>query len=1431
MTERFGRYELITRIGQGGMAEVYLAKASMAEGLYKLLALKKIHSAFSDNVQFASMFVEEAKVAAGLNHQNIVQVFDFGRLDDTYYLVMEYVDGLDLGQVLRKLRHDETTISPGLAAYIVQRVAAGLDYAHRKKDPRGRPLDIVHRDISPQNILVSFDGAVKITDFGIARVRGHQEEEGVVKGKFAYMAPEQAMGQSVDQRADVYSAGAVLYELLAGKSPFGHLKGKEVLDAVRHSEIPSLLDRAPDVPEELARIVTLALARNPDQRYQSAKELQAELVRFLFSHHNVSGEIVDSEALANFMDSLFPDHLSIETRVQQDKPPPEILPAQASIVASHGEDLRDTSVVMEKKKVVIARVLYRGIEEISLSSARRRDRFLRLMRQRAEDTAYRLEVILDSTDQDGLTFVVGLPESGEQDASRSVALARTLLEVAEQLRTDIDIPVRLSVGLVRGQADVKRSSKFGFKYRLTALLTKAATALASKAAPTSILVGGGVYSAARLDWEFEPAGSLELSSSSRPLSEPGGTSGHTLETYRLLRPRPRREEPSGAMNLAAFGRDIQLRELQHAYRDAVVGSRTRVVAIEGEAGVGKRGLVEYFTKHIEPPATKVLWATARQWDQNMPFALMSDLVQDILGLEEGLRDPTVVGPRIQEMLNSLWPDGGRDIADHRRVLTLLVQGPDAVDKELPDDPKLRQRMVGRTLHQILARMARSGPVVVVLGEFQWADAGSRQLFSRFLDRLPDRPLLILLTTRPDQDNELLQRSEVDIIRLEELGPTEARALVESQFADPKAAAPLIDKVLAKGAGNPYFLRAILDDLVERGTCRREGSQRDARLVWTRKDGAIQIPATVEAVISARLDRLDTQLRSVLRKASVLGRTFTKSELAQLAGREVGEELDELIRRGLLEHTEGDEYHFARQVVLDVAHNGLTAAEARLLHKAAADMLEKRPAGPGRSAKIAQHLLQAKQLSEAAEAFTRAGFESKHLYLYREAYQHFTAALRCGNLDRNQEFEIHLALESILSTWARRNEQIDQLRILDSLARNALERTKVAIRWMAYHRAVSQPKKVIDVYTAARSQAEEAGDPELLAEFLVYLSRALIETGEYTKALQAVAEARSQASSGGQATKTWGDLFWAEGNAFFYLGEYGKAAGAYKKSIDVFRALGRRLEEAVILNNLGFMYYAVGEFVEAINYLKKSYEIYREVGDKSSIASTLSNLGQVYAAVGQQEKGLTYLKKAQSLCRTNQDASFEADAAISIGQVHLARNETAEALEAIEHGLKLAEGAESTYDVVRAKIYYALALSQLGPRFDPTKAYEQAMEAVTASRKARMPQGEVFALSAAAQAKAATGDMEGAVGLSAQAVARLTTASHVAESEVIHFNHAKLLIQASRRDEALPYLEKAFQAVLIKARKIPDKQLRQSYLSVSPVCDIVETYKKQFPGQA
>src|SRR3569623_924281 len=202
------------------LAEVYLARKSEAQGLNKTLVINKIHTAYARSRQYVAMFVYKAKIALGLYHPNIFQVFDFGAVGDTYFLAMEYVEGIDLLKLLQEAAKSRVRVPYGISAYIVQQLAKGLDYAHRKTDEFGQPLGIVHRDISPQNILLSWDGGVKIVDFGIARARDVNEVQGVIKGKFAYMSPAQARGAAVDSRSDVFAAGIVLYALVCARPLF-----------------------------------------------------------------------------------------------------------------------------------------------------------------------------------------------------------------------------------------------------------------------------------------------------------------------------------------------------------------------------------------------------------------------------------------------------------------------------------------------------------------------------------------------------------------------------------------------------------------------------------------------------------------------------------------------------------------------------------------------------------------------------------------------------------------------------------------------------------------------------------------------------------------------------------------------------------------------------------------------------------------------------------------------------------------------------------------------------------------------------------------------------------------------------------------------------------------------------------------------------------
>ena len=276
---RFGQYRLDERIAVGGMAEIWRASMLGMEGFRKTVAIKKILPHLAENGEFVAMFIEEAKLAAGLSHENLVEIYDLGKIADSYFIAMEYVDGKDLRSVLNRLRQTGDQMPAGLALLIGAEVAGGLEYAHASQDAEGKPLGLVHRDVSPRNVLIGHDGRVRLCDFGVAKAVSSmvQTEIGTLKGKLQYMSPEQASGKPVDARSDLYSLGNVLYELVTGRRVYDSENEISLLDAVRLGTFDDPRKHCPGLPEEVRRILVKALAKKPSARYQSAGELKSDL--------------------------------------------------------------------------------------------------------------------------------------------------------------------------------------------------------------------------------------------------------------------------------------------------------------------------------------------------------------------------------------------------------------------------------------------------------------------------------------------------------------------------------------------------------------------------------------------------------------------------------------------------------------------------------------------------------------------------------------------------------------------------------------------------------------------------------------------------------------------------------------------------------------------------------------------------------------------------------------------------------------------------------------------------------------------------------------------------------------------------------------------------------------------------------------------------
>ncbi|MDP3503438.1 MAG: protein kinase [Myxococcales bacterium] len=337
----FGKYLLLERLNVGGMAEVFTAKAFGVEGFERILAIKKILPTMAEDEEFITMFIDEARISVQLNHANVVHIHELGKHDEAYYIAMEYVSGKDLRALLERFRRRREIMPTAMAVFVASKMCEGLDYAHRKKDARGQELHIIHRDVSPQNILLSYEGEVKIIDFGIAKAanRSQKTQAGILKGKFGYMSPEQVRGQPIDRRSDIFAVGVTLYEMLTGEKLFVGESDFSTLEKVRNAEVPLPRQFNPNIPAGLEKVVLKSLAREVEDRYQWSSDLQEDLMRFLLA----GDAIYSGKHLSAYMKEAFAEDLYREA---------EKMERYASV--SKPEDLENSGITAGPKKKAAA---------------------------------------------------------------------------------------------------------------------------------------------------------------------------------------------------------------------------------------------------------------------------------------------------------------------------------------------------------------------------------------------------------------------------------------------------------------------------------------------------------------------------------------------------------------------------------------------------------------------------------------------------------------------------------------------------------------------------------------------------------------------------------------------------------------------------------------------------------------------------------------------------------------------------------------------------------------------------------------------------------------------------------------------------------------------------------------------------------------------
>ena len=1399
----FGRYVLTQRIGEGGMAEVYLASVRVAEGLTKQVVIKKIRKEFADQPEFTRMFVDEAKIALSLNHANLVQVFDFGQVHGAFYLAMELVEGIDIMRLFHAIRSAGDRFPPLIAAYLGHQTAAGLAYAHRKTDDHGHPIGIVHRDVSPHNIMVSYEGQVKILDFGIARTRdrarsvstssprpgGHEE---TIKGKVAYMSPEQAQGRAVDQRSDVYSLGVVLYELLSNRLLFRTKDRMVALDLVRKKPIVPIRSVTPRLPEALAEIIDRALQRDPTKRYATARAVQSDLRDYLHR----ADPVVDDEVLANFVARYQQPERPVAAPAPFERPTREVAHSQATPYPRAQRRAAQRVVVVHV--ALEPRPLVPGDPPIHPGP------FLGLV----EDIAFKRDATVLRLDEQAAVLGFGALLHTGDDADRAVRAALALREDVGDRAPGL----RLGIVVCKASALVGRGDRGTVQVQLRKTVAQQLDATARAFMEGPVMVSGPLVETLSRTWRFgdgrfvESPGAETVSEVDRELEHVAPLLGPAFETKRRVRRLP------GAPQLL-YGRELELKTLRDTFSEAIRARESRHILVLGEPGVGKRALVERFVASLPRTACWVLRAAGSYTRRNEPLGVFLDLLIRFLGVER-TAEPDEIASRLQV-------HGVRDAPQLAEALASAIGAPATAGSDL--DPFTRRDRLWRLIRRLVTALAQRRPVLMITENIHFHDEQSILLVKEWIQNRHPWPILGVTTGRAGNKRVEAVRAEpnVVIVNLGELDQLARRELIVRRFEDPQSAQALADAILPRTGGNPLFIEQVLASLLDQQVI---GWNPEGRYLLVQKRGApIELPPSVEAALLARVEELSRADREVLGGAAVLGRQFRPAELGDLLERSVAKSLENLLERQFLERIQpsaalGDSMRFATVSLHDVCESSLQPDAVKRLHGRAAQLLQQRLdyASERDDGAIADHLMAADRPTEAIEPAMRAAVRAYDLAGNVEAYYHLSQALRAMLGDDPRRWDALLRRERILRAWGRRRAQAADVRQLLRAAHQLVDPKKIviaSIRLLRFYLEVGrihQAQRLIP-RVEARFAALDSDTPfrAVLGELR---SELLFMQGNFDAAQRVAREALQYCGTDARGQRQRCRLLRSIGQVNNSVGKYDAARIVYDEALTIAQTIGNQRLEANLLNAMGEVAGRSTHYQEAIERFRAALAIDRDLGDRYATGRKLANLGIAYACIGLLRRAHRFLRKALELHEAVGHPGEFNDVVVHLGEVVAAMGDVDGARALLLDAAQVAATRGDLRMELRARIRLAnTLLSPNAPPEDVMAAKTMAEQVLAASRAHGLRTSRCRALQVLSRLAEMEGDLDQAIRLESEAV-QLVRAGAAPLDGVRSIHHLGCLLRKThQREQADDHLREAAAMVQRRLDDLRDEDLRRGYL--------------------
>jgi serine/threonine protein kinase/tetratricopeptide (TPR) repeat protein len=1073
----FGRYQLLERIARGGMAEVFKAKSYGVEGFEKVVVLKRILPELAQNQSFVDMFLHEARLSVALSHANIVQVFDLGREEDTYFIAMEYVLGADLAQSLRRCRRDGREVPVEVAVLIACEVARALDYAHRRKDARGRNLGIVHRDISPQNILLSREGEVKVTDFGIAKAASTVEAGGTVRGKYAYMPPEQARGEEVDARADIYSLGVTLFELLAGENPFAPSTAfapdpKQVLERVIEGRATSLRSLRAEVPDELLRVVETSMAPDPADRYSNAAKVYEDLTAFLYT----LGRRVGANDLAEWL------------RSTQDEPAAAVdFKKIRDAFVDPDEDVELLEV--DDDEPATARPPLR-------SHAERRDvTVLSLHAARSRGSGPVPERVLDGA----ATLAT---RRGGRELSRAPGRVRFVFGVDAPDGRDTETAASVSLRVI---AEAPEGMVFGAGF------CSARIEVDGEGRPVhDDRLAESVAAADQLA-EAVPGAALGDSSTEGVLGERFEilSLGH-LDALQLVG----RKDPG---RQRVVGRRAEFRRFGEMLATAA-NEGLLTVTVVGEAGIGKTRYLEEVQYRLRRMNHPVTWysATCLSYGREVPLQGLQGMLRALLGIEDGDGEATMreKARRVREL--GLTPEEMLAVGVVLGIVSATMESLESASRPL------------RTaLQKIVTRLSEDRITVFCWDGAEHLDDLSATLLADVIEGASKARALIVTARRPGRSFPWEAAANAQQVLLEPMSEDELRQLLGLALSTELAApVDLVDDLAARSGANPFAFIELVKALREAGAL----SVTPDAIVYRHDRVPAELPRTLRGLTASRIARLPPAERRVLQVASVIGPRLATEQLlgaAEMPDGLVEEVLVSLVAQDLLERTGPREYRFRSEMLCEVLYDGLPGEVRQRLHATVAAVTEQLL--PDRvdefAERLASHYDLAGDRPRAVDCWMRAARRQLREHAPDASVQSFARAIDLALAGSEPDPALVLSLYIALgdASLAARSTDLafERLKLGIAFAEERKERTAIARLVLVQGRLFARRQQVVEAIRhleRALALAELSGDKAIRAMVVSALGSMHADRGEFGRAQRYLQDAARMASELGLVTE-------------------------------------------------------------------------------------------------------------------------------------------------------------------------------------------------------------------------------------------------------------------------------------------------------------------------